>query len=67
VRSARAVDDNGRERLRAALNAQYDKPVYLNVVVDPGLLGGLRIEIDDDVIDGTVIARLDDAGRRLAG
>lgn len=67
VRSARALADDDRQRLKAALNAQYDKPVYLNVVVDPGLLGGLRIEIGDDVIDGTVVARLDDAGRRLAG
>ena len=33
----------------------------------PALLGGMRVEIGDDVIDGTVASRLDDARRRLAG
>ena len=33
----------------------------------PRSLGGVRVEIGDDVIDGTVASRLDDARRRLAG
>ena len=33
----------------------------------PTLVGGLRVEIGDDVIDGTVANRLDDARRRIAG
>jgi F-type H+-transporting ATPase subunit delta len=36
-------------------------------VVEPDLVGGLRVEIGDDVIDGTVANRLDDARRRIAG
>ena len=45
----------------------YGRDVHLNVIVDPEVLGGIRVEIGDDVIDGTVSSRLDDAGRRLAG
>ena len=30
-------------------------------------MGGVKVEIGDDVIDGTVASRLDDARRRLAG
>jgi F-type H+-transporting ATPase subunit delta len=30
-------------------------------------VGGLRVEIGDDVIDGTVSSRLNDAQRKLAG
>ena len=30
-------------------------------------IGGIRVEIGDDVIDGTVLSRLDDARRKLAG
>ena len=37
------------------------------VVQDADVIGGLRVEIGDDVIDGTVAGRLDDARRRLAG
>ena len=39
----------------------------LNELVDPDVIGGVRVEIGDDVIDGTVASRLDDARRRLAG
>ncbi|MGA9748062.1 MAG: F0F1 ATP synthase subunit delta [Nocardioides sp.] len=56
-----------RERLQAALARQYGRPVHLNVVIDPDVIGGIRVEIGDDVIDGTVASRLDDARRRLAG
>ena len=67
VRVARELPDNELERLRTALTAQYGRDLHLNVVVEPDLIGGLRVEIGDDVIDGTVASRLHDARRRLAG
>lgn len=67
VRVAKALTDDERSRLGAALERQYDRKVHLNEVVEPGLIGGIRVEIGDDVIDGTVSSRLDDARRRLAG
>lgn len=67
VRTARELSAKDQQRLSAALGKQYDTDVHLHVVVDPDLVGGLRIEIRDDVIDGTVVSRLDDARRRLVG
>ncbi|MFC6286595.1 F0F1 ATP synthase subunit delta [Nocardioides sp. GCM10027113] len=67
VRVARPLNDGDRERLRQALSRQYGREVHLNVVVEPGLVGGMRVEIGDDVIDGSVSARLDEARRKLAG
>jgi F-type H+-transporting ATPase subunit delta len=67
VRVARPLGDAEQRRLADALSRQYDRPIHLNVVVDDSLIGGLRVEIGDDVIDGTVASRLDDAGRKLAG
>ncbi|MGH8775937.1 MAG: F0F1 ATP synthase subunit delta [Jiangellaceae bacterium] len=67
VRVASSMTAEHRERLEQALAAQAGRPVRLNVVVEPGLVGGLKIEIGDDVVDGTVRARLDDVQRRLAG
>jgi F-type H+-transporting ATPase subunit delta len=37
------------------------------VVLDPEVVGGLRVAIGDDVIDGTVSGKLEDAQRKLAG
>lgn len=67
VRVAAALSDAETQRLSDVLSRQYGRPVHLNLLIDPSVLGGIRVEIGDDVIDGTVSSRLDDAGRRLAG
>jgi len=67
VRVARPLSDADQRRVAELLSSQYDTTVHLNVVIDPEVLGGLRVEIGDEVIDGTIASRLDDARRRLAG
>jgi F-type H+-transporting ATPase subunit delta len=67
ARVARDLGDGEAERLQAALGQLYGRPVHLNVVVDPAVMGGVRVEIGDEVIDGTVAGRLTEAGRLLAG
>jgi F-type H+-transporting ATPase subunit delta len=65
VRTAVDLSEEQRDRLAAALGRLYDSKIKLNVVVDPEVLGGVRVELGDDVIDGSVSARLDEAARRL--
>lgn len=67
VHTARPLSDGEQQRLADALSRQYDRPVHLNIVVDPDVIGGLRVEIGDDVIDGTIASRLDAARRKIAG
>lgn len=67
VRVARPLPDAEVQRLAQVLSSQYGRPVHINMLVDPSVLGGIRVEIGDDVIDGTVSSRLDDARRRLVG
>ncbi len=55
------------QRLEALLARTYGRPVQLNVSVDPEVVGGMRIQVGDEVVDSTVLAHLDDARRRLAG
>lgn len=67
VRTARELGDDELGRLSKALGKQYDTTVHLHVVVEADLVGGLRIEIGDDQIDGTISGRIDDARRHLVG
>jgi F-type H+-transporting ATPase subunit delta len=67
VRSAYELGAKERERLAAALAAKYGHEVHINSIVDPTIVGGLRVSIGDDVIDGTIAGRLEDARRQLAG
>ncbi|WP_210650659.1 F0F1 ATP synthase subunit delta [Nocardioides sp. SYSU D00065] len=66
VRVAQPLTDTERQRLGEALTRRTGRPVHINVVVEPSLIGGIRVEIGDEVIDGTVASRLDDVRRRLA-
>jgi F-type H+-transporting ATPase subunit delta len=56
-----------RLRLAGALTRIYGRPMHVDVDLDPEVVGGLRIQVGDEVIDATVLTRLDDARRRLAG
>ncbi len=67
VRVATPLSDDDRSRLGRALAHQYGRDVHLDVIVDPDVVGGIRVEIGDDVIDGTISSRLADAQRKLAG
>jgi F-type H+-transporting ATPase subunit delta len=67
VFAAADLTDAQSTRLRQTLAARYGTEVSLNVVIDPTVVGGVRIEIGDDVIDATVSSRLDDLRHRLAG
>lgn len=55
------------ERLQSTLASRAGREVRLNVVVDPSILGGLKVQIGDDVIDGSIAARLSDVRLKLVG
>lgn len=67
VRVAQPLAEDEEKRLAAALSAQYDRAVHLNTVVDSNVVGGIHVSVGDEVIDGTVSSRLEEAARRLAG
>ncbi|WP_243076858.1 F0F1 ATP synthase subunit delta [Microbacterium sp. SS28] len=67
VVSAVPLSASQSERLAAALGKRYGASVTLNSVVDPSVVGGVRVQIADDVIDASVSSRLADLRQRLAG
>jgi F-type H+-transporting ATPase subunit delta len=66
VRVAKPLSSDQRNRLRAALSKQVGRDVAIQEIVDPDVLGGMRVEIGDEVFEGTVSDRLEEA-RRLFG
>lgn len=67
VRVAGPLDDALRSRLEQALAAAFEHELQLNVIIDPEVLGGVKVSVGDHVIDGTVATRLAAAHRRMAG
>jgi F-type H+-transporting ATPase subunit delta len=67
VTSAVPLTEQQRDRLAAALSAQLGFDVQINVVIDPQVVGGLRVSLGGELIDGTVASRIGDAQRRIAG
>lgn len=55
------------QRLETLLGEVYGRQIQMNVNVDPSVIGGLLIQVGSEVIDATVLTRLVDARRRLAG
>jgi len=66
VHVAVALTQEQRRRLAAALAAAYGRDVYLNIVLDPKVAGGISVEIQGELIDGTVAGRLAEVRRRMA-
>lgn len=67
VTSAVPLDDDQRARLAEALRRSLGRDVQVQLDVDAEVLGGLRVRVGDEVIDGSTRHRLSEARRALAG
>jgi F-type H+-transporting ATPase subunit delta len=67
VTSAVPLTPAQEQQLTDVLGRLYGRQVGLQVTVDPAVLGGLVIQVGDEVIDGSIAHRLEAARRRLAG
>ena len=59
VESASELDESSKQRVEAGLAAEHGPKLAYTYKVNPSLLGGLRIQVGDDVLDGSVQGRLD--------
>ena len=55
-----------QKRLESALSASYGTELNLNVEIDPSILGGVKVQVSGEIIDGSVAARLNQAKLQLA-
>ena len=66
VTTAVELESADRERVARELSKRLDKDVRLSVVVDPRILGGLKLQYGDRIVDASVATRLEQLRRRLA-
>lgn len=67
VTAASPLTQAQEARLAQILSRAYGSDVQVNVGIDPQVLGGLRVQVGAEVIDGTMLTRLQDARRRFTG
>lgn len=65
VRSAVALEPGEKDRLSRALAGIYGHAVQVKAEVDPSVLGGMTVQVGDEVVDGTIAGRLDRLKRRF--
>lgn len=53
------------KRLVEVYSAKVGRQVHINSVVDPTVLGGMRIQVGDEVTDNTVVAQLQNLHRKV--
>lgn len=58
VATATPLSKEQVEKLIAIYSAKTGHPVHINSVVDPTVMGGMRIQVGDEVTDNTVVAQL---------
>lgn len=58
VKSAIELTDDETDRLKNKLEAKYNKKIVIIKEIDKDIIGGLYVRVGDDVIDGTLKARL---------
>lgn len=59
VQSATELDQPSRQRVESGLTKDYGNNLSVSYATNPELLGGLKIQVGDDVFDGSVQGRLD--------
>lgn len=67
VRSAIPLDEAMIKKLADALSKATGRKIEVRVVVDPSVVGGLVAQVGDEIFDGSIRTRLDDAREHLAG
>ncbi|CAM4011149.1 F0F1 ATP synthase subunit delta [Helcobacillus massiliensis] len=66
VTSATELSDRQQSRLSEILAAKFGQSVQMNFEVSPDVIGGMRVQVGDDLYDATVLSRLTEARSRLS-
>ena len=66
VTTAVELSSKDRDRVAEELSKRLGREIHLDVLVDPAILGGLKLQYGDRLVDASVSTRLQQLRRRLA-
>jgi F-type H+-transporting ATPase subunit delta len=67
VTTANPIAITQLESLEKSLAHRYQRQLRINQIIDPTIVGGVRVQIGNDVIDGSISSRINDLRLQLAG
>lgn len=65
VTTATPLKQEQINKLIAVYSKKIGRAVHINSVVDPSVLGGMRVQVGDEVTDNTVVAQLENLQRSV--
>lgn len=60
VKTTVPLTEGEYEKLLSKLEAKYNKKIILEQIIDPSILGGIFVRVNNEVIDGTVKLKLEE-------
>jgi F-type H+-transporting ATPase subunit delta len=67
VISARPLDDDQVEAIKASLKSRLGRDVAVDLAVDPAILGGLVVKVGSQMIDGSIRTKLNTLAQAMKG
>lgn len=65
VTTAIDLDEDSREKLKSKLESIMEKKLVFNIKVNPDIIGGVVIKIEDKLIDGSIKTKLEEIKKTL--
>ncbi len=66
IESAIELTDDEKDRLKKNLEEMTNKTIRMTCIVNPKVIGGLIIKVEDNIIDASIRNRLDEMKQSLA-
>lgn len=67
VWSATELTEEQKTRLASALSALYKKKIVIYTTVDPTIVGGLKVQCGSEVIDASLLSRINNVREKIVG
>ncbi len=66
VSSVLPLDSGTRKKVKERIEHYLRKEVDLDFAIDPGLLGGIKLTVEDEIVDGSVLHNLKKLEQKIA-